>query len=97
MDDEDEVLAAVAVDVADGEVAGLDRVAAAAERLALEDLEARARGSGRPGAGVGDDLDEVLGRVDQDDVGVAVGVEVAGDQVGELGLGAGSTRSWPAA
>ena len=38
-------------------------------------------------AGVGDDLDEVLGDVGQDDVGLAVGVEVAGDEVAEPGLG----------
>ena len=40
MDDQDEVVAAVAVDVADGQVARLGEVAGAAEDLALEDLEA---------------------------------------------------------
>ena len=86
MDDQDEVGAAVAVDVADAQVARLDQVVDVAERLALEDLERE--GTLEVGlAGVGDDLDEVLGDVGQDDVGAAVGVEVAGGEVGEPGLG----------
>src|SRR4051794_36580748 len=62
VDNQDEVGAAVAVDVAEDQVAGLDGVAAAAEGLALEDLEDEpALQVGL--AGVGDELDEVLGHV----------------------------------
>ena len=49
MDDQDEVGPAVAVDVADGEVAGLDQVVDVAEGLALEDLEGEGAARGRPG------------------------------------------------
>ena len=61
MDDQDEVVAAVAVDVADGQVARLDEVAGAAEDLRSKTLKLRAW-SRSVSAGVGDDLDELLGR-----------------------------------
>ncbi len=88
MHEQDQVGPPVPVDVAHTQVAGLDEVGDVPHRLAFEDLEREgplelARRALR------DDLDEVLARVDQGDVVLAVGVEVADDQVGEPGLLAG--------
>src|SRR5262249_43521734 len=65
VDDEDEIVAAVAVDIADGKVARLDEGTRVAEALALEDAE----GQGAlevVGRQERDDLDEVLADVGED-------------------------------
>ena len=61
VDDEDDVGAAVAVDVADGHVARFDQVADVAERLTLEDFEGDRRQQFLV-AGVGCDFQGLFGR-----------------------------------
>src|SRR5271157_1519799 len=76
MGDQDQVLAAVAVHVADDLVARLAHVADPAKDLALEHLE----GDGVEEiffSRVGRDLQHLFGDVGEDDVGDAVGVQVA--------------------
>src|SRR5208283_3634989 len=80
--DQDQVLAAVAVHVADDLVARLAHVADPAKELALEHLE----GDGVEEilfSRVGRDLQHLLGDVGEGDIGDAVGVQVAGREVRE--------------
>ena len=82
MGDQDQVLTAVAVHIADDLVARLAHVADPAEDLALEHLE----GDGVEEilfSRVGRDLQHLLGDVSEDDIGDAVGVQVAGCEVRE--------------
>ena len=88
MDEEDDVGPAVTVDVAEGDVSGLERVEAVAKGFPLEDFEAEPAAQVAR-AGKADDLKEMLGGVGQHEVDVAIAVHVTGDQVGEAGIGAG--------